>query len=59
MHVDDIGFGQNAEAPRHFLVGLGGFAHAETCAVTVETLVGRQVPETAGIGANFVGQHDA
>src|SRR5882672_9540321 len=51
--------GENAQAPRHFLIGLQHAAEIAAEAVLVQLVGGRGVPETAAIGADLVGQHDA
>ncbi len=59
MHIDDIRLRQDAQPAGDLLIGLGGLAQAEPRAVAVEPLVGLEVPQTAGIGADFIGQNDA
>src|SRR4030095_16232876 len=59
LHVADAGLGQDAEAARDFLVGLGHLAEVLAEAVLVELLVGLHVPQAAIVRADLVGQDDA
>src|SRR5690606_9938240 len=49
---------QDAEPPRPVLVGLKHSPHVAAEAVLVQLVVGHDVPETAGIGGDLVGDDD-
>src|SRR5262249_1499376 len=59
LHVAQAGLRQDAEAARHFLIGLGHLTEVLTEAVLVELLVGLHVPQPAIVRADLVGQDDA
>src|SRR3546814_7796444 len=59
LEVDRAGLRQHAEAAGDLLVGLLDAAHVAAEAVLVQLLVGRHVPQAAGVRADLVGQHDA
>src|SRR5262249_29837493 len=59
LHVAQAGLRQDAEAARHFLVGLGHPAEVLAEAVLVELLVRLHVPQPAIVRADLVGQDDA
>src|ERR1700761_2788030 len=52
-------FRHDAEAPRDFAVSFDHAAQITAETVLVQLLVCLQIPETAAVGADLVGQHDA
>src|SRR5262245_45030455 len=50
---------QDAEPPRHLLVGLLDLAEVATETVLVHFFVGPEIPQPARIRADLVGKHDA
>src|SRR5690242_18114369 len=59
LEVAGTAFGQNAEAPRHFLIGLLDPAQILAEAVLVHLLVGLEVPEATIVRADLIGQDEA
>src|ERR1700761_9559232 len=59
LEIAGAAFGQDAKTPRNLLIGLLDLAEIAAETVLVELFVGLEVPETAIVGADLVGQDES